>query len=103
MRQFEIFRNPDTVSARSRPYIVVLQSDFLSGVGSVVVAPLAPAARVKPLVRLTPKIPVGNSDYVVMMHELAAIPRKVLKRSVGTAASKSDELVAALDLVFVGF
>lgn len=103
MRQFDIFRNPDAASARQRPYLVVLQSDLLNVVGTVIVAPLAPASRFDPVARLTPTFAVGGTDYLIMTHDLAAIPRKVLKRPVGTAESKRDQILAALDLIFLGF
>jgi toxin CcdB len=103
MKQFDLLRNPDIVSARMRPYLVVLQSDFLSIVDTVVVAPLALPSRVKPIARLTPMVVVGSSEYVIVTSELAAVPKSALKRVVGSAAAKRDEILAALDLIFVGF
>lgn len=103
MRQFDIFRNPDAASARRRPYVVVLQSDLLSGVGTVVVAPLALPERTNAVSRLTPIVDVAGSRHVMLIHDLAAIERRVLKRTVGTAAAMRDEILAAIDLVFIGF
>jgi len=103
MKQFDIYRNPDTQSARRTPYLVVLQSDFLSVVESVVVAPLVPLARRKPVARLMPIIAVAGIDHVLLAHEMAAISRALLKRPAGTAAPARDEIIAALDLVFLGF
>lgn len=101
MKQFDIYRNPDTQSARRTPYLVVLQSDFLSVVESVVVAPLVPLNRRKPIARLTPVIAVSGVDHVLSVHEMASVSRAPLKRLAGTAAR--DEIIAALDLVFLGF
>ena len=103
MRQFDIYRNPDPAFARRRPFLVVLQSDFLSDVESVVVAPLAPASRTRPITRLTPGTEVGGSGYFLLVHEMGAVPRTALKRAVGTMAVKRDEILAAIDLVFIGF
>lgn len=103
MKQFDIYRNPDPKTARGRPYVVILQSDFLSIVETVVVAPLASAVRAKPIVRLTPILEVAGVHFALYVHDMAAIPRALLKRKVGSAAVKRDEIVAALDLVFQGF
>lgn len=103
MRQFDVYRNPDARAARSRPYVVILQSDFLNIVEAVAVAPLASAVRAKPFVRLTPLFDIAGVQYAIYVHDMAAIPRALLKRRVGSAAVKRDEIVAALDLVFHGF
>jgi toxin CcdB len=103
MRQFDICRNPDPASARRRPYLVVLQSDFLSNVDSVVVAPLAPTARTKPVARLTPVTVVAGTEHSLLVQEMGAVPRQALKRVLGTMASQRDEILAAIDLVFIGF
>jgi len=103
MKQFDVYRNPDAKAARIRPYVVILQSDFLSIVETVVVAPLASAVRAKPIVRLTPLLDVAGVQYAIYVHDMAAIPRALLKRKVVSAAAKRDEIVAALDLVFHGF
>jgi toxin CcdB len=103
MRQFDLFRNPDAASARRRPFLVILQSDLLNVIDTVVVAPLAPASRTKLVPRLVPVINIAGVDHAILVHDLAAIARSQLKRPMGTAASKRDELLAALDLVFLGF
>lgn len=103
MRQFDVFRNPDSASARQRPYLVILQSDLLRDVSTVVVAPLALSSRFPPITRLTPTIAIAGNEYVILTTDIASIPRKALKRGVGTAAAKRDEILSALDLVFVGF
>lgn len=103
MKQFEIYKNPNPSASRRRPYLVVLQSDLLSVVETVVVAPLATLERTKPISRLTPIVDLDGLKHALMVHELAAIPRGILKRCVGSAASKRDEILSALDLVFLGF
>ena len=103
MKQFDIYRNPDLQSARRRPYLVVLQSELLKVIDTVVVAPMAPRERVQLVPRLMPTVEVSGVDYAILVHELAAIARAQLKRPIGTAESERDALLAAIDLVFVGF
>jgi CcdB protein len=40
IEQFDVFKNPDTSEAKYRPFLVVLQSDLLTGLRATVVAPL---------------------------------------------------------------
>ena len=103
MKQFDIFRNPDPLFGRRRPYLVILQSDFLNVVETVMVAPLAPASRTKAIARLTPEIDVAGAAHILLVHEMAPVVRSNLKRVVGTMVTKRDEIMAAVDLIFVGF
>jgi toxin CcdB len=103
MRQFDLFKNPDPVSARRFPYVVVLQSDLLAVIETVVVAPLTPAHRTKVVPRLMPTVEIAGVEHAILVHDMAAIARAQLKRNVGTAAAKREELIAAIDLVFTGF
>ena len=86
-----------------RPYLVVLQSDFLRAVETVIVAPLAPMDRGKFIVRLTPMIDLGGKQYLIMIHEMGAVPRSMLKRTAGSAMLQRDEIASALDFLFSGF
>ncbi|MFM9862038.1 MAG: CcdB family protein [Micropepsaceae bacterium] len=103
MRQFDLYKNPDPVSARRLPFVVVLQSDLLTVIETVVVAPLALASRTKVVPRLIPTIEIAGVEHAILVHDMAAIARTQLKRQVGTAAAKRDELIAAIDLIFTGF
>ena len=42
IRQFDVVANPDPAEAAHRPYLVVLQSDLVSGLVSTIVAPISP-------------------------------------------------------------
>ena len=46
-RQFDVVANPDPIDAALRPYLLVLQSDIVSGLTSTVVAPLVPRDQMK--------------------------------------------------------
>ena len=103
MKQYDVYRNPDPASAKRRPYLAVLQSDFLTVIDTVVVAPLAASTRVKPVARMMPVVAVADVEHYLMTQELAAISRSVLKKPVGSIAAWRSEIVAALDLIFLGF
>jgi toxin CcdB len=103
MRQFDVLRNPDPASARSRPYLVVLQSDLLQVMETVVVAPLARSRGVAPVKRLTPTVEVAGRGYLIMTHELAAVARSELKTPITNVAVLREQITSAIDLIFFGF
>ena len=102
-RQFDVVANPDPVEAVNRPYLVVLQSDLVSGLTSTVVAPLVPREQMKGAHRLNPILVVGNHEYWLATHELFAVDQRVLRGTVATLADQRDKIIAALDFVFTGF
>jgi toxin CcdB len=102
-RQFDVVGNPDPLEAAHRPYLVVLQSDLVSGLTSTVVAPLVPHDRMKGADRLNPIVPVEGREYWLATHELFAVDQRILRNRVTTVADHRDAIIAALDFVFVGF
>jgi toxin CcdB len=102
-RQFDVVANPDPIEAEHRPYLVVLQSDLVSGLSSTVVAPLVPRERMKGAQHLNPIMPVEGQDYWLATHELFAVDQRILHGKVTTLAEHRDAIIAALDFVFTGF
>jgi toxin CcdB len=102
-RQFDVVANPDPVEAAYRPYLVVLQSDLVSGLTSTVVAPLVARAQMKGAHRLNPILSVAGEDYWLATHELFAVDQRILRGTVATLAVHRDKIIAALDFIFIGF
>lgn len=66
--------------------------------------PLLPLEAIPEFARtLNPVFEVEGNPVVMMTQGLAAVPSQLLKRSVMSLESKRAEIVAALDLLFVGF
>ena len=103
MRQFDIVQNPDPSEAVERPFLIVLQSDLVSGLRSTVVAPLVIRTAMEGASRLNPLIALDGSEFWLAIHELFAIDRRGLGQPVGSAADHRDKIIAALDLLFTGF
>ena len=104
MRQFDVFPNPSSVSRKSRPFVVVLQSDFLSKIATVVVAPLAIKDQFEGgAKRLHPQLKVSGQTLILAAHELAAIPRRLFGKPVANIESHRDAIISAIDFVFLGF
>jgi toxin CcdB len=104
MAQWAVHRNPNPASRGEVPYLVDVQSDLLTSLGTRVVIPLfkksaAPAALMS---RLTPVMRVKGESLVLMTPQLAGIRGKDLGDAVGDLASKRAEILAALDLLITG-
>ncbi|HEY1364070.1 MAG TPA: CcdB family protein [Xanthobacteraceae bacterium] len=102
-RQFDVVANPDPVEAAHRPYLVVLQSDLVSGLATTVVAPLVPREQMHGAQRLNPVLPVAGQEFWLATHELFAVDQRILGGRVATLADRREEIVAALDFIFIGF
>ncbi len=103
MRQFDVCLNPNKASANDAPYLVVLQSDLLSPLNTCVVAPLLKEKSYKPIDKLTPILIIKSHKYILSVTELAGVQYDVIGDVVCNVEDKRDEIIAALDLLFLGF
>lgn len=103
MSQFDVFENPITAARRAYPLVAVLQSDLANTGRDRIVAPLAPRARLRGTSgRLTPHVEVAGTQYVLVVPSLAAIAVADLRGRKGQLVGYRDEIVAALDYLFLG-
>jgi toxin CcdB len=102
-RQYDIVRNPDPEDAPQRPYLVILQSDLVSGLRSTVVAPLVVKAALSGASRLNPIIAMEDGEYWLATHELFAVDRRALGKSITSLEDQHDKIMSALDFLFVGY
>src|ERR1700743_1046959 len=101
-RQFDVVSNPDADDAAHRPYLVVLQSDLVSGLRSTVVAPLIPRELFSGAGRLTPVVRVDGRDFWLATHELFAVDRRLLGRTIVSIADHREAIIGAIEFVFTG-
>jgi len=101
--QFDVVANPDTAEAGRWPYLVVLQSDLISGLSSTVVAPLVPRANMIGAWRLNPILIVDGREFWLATHELFAVDRRMLRQTIASLSDQRDAIMSAIDFVFVGF
>jgi toxin CcdB len=103
MRQFDVVANPDAGEREFRPYLVILQSDLVSGLSSTVVAPLVVRDRMSGATRMNPLLKVEGCEFWLAAHELFAVDRRMLSSAVGSLAEERDAIIKALDFVFSGY
>jgi toxin CcdB len=103
MTQFDVVANPDADESAYRPYLVVLQSDLVSELSSTVVAPLVLRDQMEGASRMNPIVSVEGKEFWVATHELFAVDRRVLRKTVASLAKERDAIITALDFVFTGY
>jgi toxin CcdB len=104
MARFDVFRNTGP-HAREVPFLLDVQSDFLVEMGTRVVVPLRrrdkfPAVAIPG--DLAPILEVDGVECVMQTSLLAAVPARLLKKSVASLAADRQRIVAALDFLFEG-
>ena len=104
MAYLDVFRNPDSTTASVIPYVVDVQSELLAGLPTHVVIPLAyPDAIETPILRLNPKVGVGDTALLALTQDMASVSNRLLKSPVTNLSPQRDEILAALDFLFTGF
>ncbi len=105
MPHLDVYVNRDARTAKSRPYVVELQTGLLDDLPTTVIAPLAKPQSVDRLsiMRLNPSVSVKGTSLILLTQDLAAIPRALLKSPVANLSPQRAEILAALDFLFTGF
>jgi toxin CcdB len=104
MPQFSVYKNKNPKTRSTYPYLVDVQSDLLSDLGTRVVVPLVKrtASTKKPIQSLMPVVTVERQEFIMMVPLLAGIGKAELGTPVASAAQHRGEVVAALDFLITG-
>ena len=103
MAQWDVYPNPALGSRDRVPYLVVLQSDLLSGLPTRLVAPLSRSTVGSDLPqRLAPSFDVAGESLVLKAHEAGIVPARALRQPVASLRSHAHRVVDALDAVISG-
>ena len=105
MAAYSVFRNPNPKTKTAVPFLLDVQSDLLSVLGTRVVVPLyrPNATGVQALSRLTPVVRFQGQSLVAMVPELAGIPQRELGPASGSLTEARSEILQAIDLLLTGF
>jgi toxin CcdB len=103
MARFEVRTNLSRASRARVPYLLELQADMLSALGTRLVAPLVPAAEFGlAATRLNPGFRIGNRNLVMDTALIAGVPRKLLGERVASLAERSVDILGAVDFLVSG-
>jgi toxin CcdB len=103
IRQFDVVANPDADDASHRPYLVVIQSDLVSGLRSTVVAPLIARQEMTGARQLNPLVSIDGREFWIAIYELFAIEQHMLGTKIANVGDQRDAIVGAIDFLFTGF
>lgn len=99
MARFDVYARPGGAG-----YVLDVQADVLSALNTRIVVPLLPLSEApEPAKRLNPVFEVGSEPHVMVTQFMAAVPRGLLRSPVSNLAERDSEVMAALDMVLVGF
>ena len=104
MTQFALYKNNDKSSAIAYPYFVDVQSELLNTLNTRLVIPLTPVELLEKKVpsHLCPIIHIDKGDFVILTHQMASVPSKILKEPVNDLSAFRNEIIAAIDFLITG-
>ncbi|HBA89025.1 MAG TPA: plasmid maintenance protein CcdB [Geobacter sp.] len=104
MAQFDVYENNNLQTKKKVPYLLNVQADLLAPLTTRVVVPLVSMSAIgKPVARLNPQFTIKGITVVMSTAQLAGVDKKILGEKVGSLKERRDEIIAALDFLFVGF
>ncbi|EGQ7992770.1 CcdB family protein [Vibrio vulnificus] len=104
MPQFSLYKNNDKSTSTAYPYFVDVQSELLDTLNTRLVIPLTPTTLLekKAPSHLCPVIHIDEGDFVILTHQMASVPTKMLKESVNDLSTFRDEIICAIDFLITG-
>lgn len=104
MAALDIHTNPEPRTRGAMPYVIELQANLLSDLNTRLVAPLAPAQLYRgAIARLNPVIDIGGEPHVLITHQMAALPERLLAAPpIANAEAHRYDIVAAVDFLVTG-
>ena len=94
----------DVYLTGSGDYVLDVQTDLIPPLGTRLVVPLMVPGKVPHAVgRLHPLVEVDGQTLLMATHLMGAVPPRQLSRHVGSLWDRYDDIVAALDMIFLGF
>ena len=104
IRRFDVFRNPESRSARIFPYLLVLQSELLDALPTVVVVPLPRRGMLAEALaqRLNPGLSVEGDTVYMLTQQIGSVVTKTLSKHVTNLHAERAVITQALDFLSGG-
>ncbi|MCZ4293923.1 CcdB family protein [Vibrio sinaloensis] len=102
--QFSLYKNNDKSTSTSYPYFVDVQSKLLDTLSTRLVIPLTLTRLLKKKApsHLCPVIHIDEGDFVILTHQMASVPTKILREPVNNLSTFRDEIISAIDFLTNG-
>lgn len=101
-KQYDVYPNPDPVSAEAHPYLIDLQSDQIAHLNTRIVAPLVEPRHMPLFEALVPVVTVSGTKYVIDVVNMSVVRTHILVAPVANLERESCRISRALDMVFYG-
>jgi toxin CcdB len=104
MAQFVAYKNRNPLSRKIYPYLLDVQSDFLSELSTTIVVPLTPVSKASDIAisKLNPEVDIKRDKFIVMTQDIAGINRNELRDKICDLSHYRSEIIAAIDFVISG-
>lgn len=104
MPQFDVYHNKNSNTNKIIPYLLDVQADLFVVLATRVVVPLIlVSSNKKPLKHLNPQFEIEGKKVALSTAELAGVPASILGKKITSLHAHRNEIIAALDFLFVGF
>lgn len=85
-------------------YFLDIQTNLLPSFGTRLVIPLVPSdLPIKPYRKLHPQFDIGGQRLILATHLMVSVPERSLGPRVASLQAHYDEIVAAIDMILLGF
>ncbi len=101
MRQFAVYENLHDESKAVYPYLLNVQHPIHNRFESYLTIPLVFGRKEIP--KLTPKVTIGERNYLVYTPEMLTMHRSMLGAQIADLSARSGELINAIDFLITGF
>jgi len=104
MAQFDVYPNPSKKSRKYYPYLVDIQSPYISEIATRIVLPLGYASYFKneAMTKLTPQIAYENEELILLTPQISSVPTKQLKKPIGSLVHFREQVINSLDFAIAG-
>lgn len=104
MAQFDVYLNPSKQSKKHYPYLLDIQSPYISDIATRIVIPLGYAASFQnaAMSKLTPQITFEDASLLLLTPQISSVPANILKKPIGSLAHFREQIINALDFAVSG-
>lgn len=104
MAQFDVYRNPSKKSRVHYPYLLDIQSPYISEIATRIVIPLSNASSFgnDAMKILTPEINYEGENLLLLTPQISSVPENILKEPVGSLSHFREQIINALDFAIAG-
>lgn len=103
MSQFYLYKNLNSDTSESYPYLLSIQSNLFDDLNTRVVIPLSSYRSIsRNFNQLTPVIELNNEKYILMTHLISSVSEKELSELVMDLNDLRTNFLSALDMLISG-